>query len=82
MKSNVVAFSVKPTETSNPGDIPCAAPFTKIGNIPGCYYPAVNEEVTWQEAEDACQALNPRAHLITFDSLEVRYLEEYTVFNT
>ena len=50
----------------------CPSPFVGLGDIPGCYYPAVNEEVTWQEAEDACQALDPRAHLISFDSLEVR----------
>ena len=50
----------------------CPSPFVELGDIPGCYYLAVNEEVTWQEAEDACKALDPRAHLISFDSLEVR----------
>ena len=54
------------TKTEN-----CLSPFVKFDDIPGCYYPAVNELVTWQEAEDACQALDPRAHLITFDSLKV-----------
>ena len=50
----------------------CPSHFVELGDIPGCFYPAVNEEVTWQEAEDACQALDPRAHLISFESLEVR----------
>ena len=57
------------TKTDN-----CSSPFVEFGDIPGCYYPAVNEYVAWQEAEDAWKALDPRAHLIGFDSLEVRYL--------
>ena len=52
----------------------CSSPFVELGDIPGCYCLAVNEYVTWQEVEDACQALDPSAHLISFDSLEVRYL--------
>ena len=56
------------TKTEN-----CPSPFAKLGDIPGCYYPAVNELVTWQEAEDACQNLDPRAHLISFESLEARW---------
>ena len=57
----------------------CPSPFVELGDIPGCYYPAVNEEVTWQEAEDACQALDPCAHLISFDSLEVKYMTPFNL---
>ena len=52
----------------------CLNPFVRLGNLTECYYPAVNEHVTWQEAEDACQDLNSRVHLISFDSPEVRLL--------
>ena len=52
------------TKTEN-----CPGPFGKLSDIPGCYYLAGNEQVTWQQAEDSWQALDPRAHLISFDSL-------------
>ena len=50
----------------------CPGSFVMLENLTGCYHPAVNEHVTWQEAEDACQNLDSRAHLISFDSPEVR----------
>ena len=59
-------------ENTLPGN--CPNPFVRLRNLTGCYYPAVNEHVTWQEAEDACQDLDSRAHLISFDSPEVRLL--------
>ena len=49
----------------------CPPYFVNLGNLTGCYYPALNEEVTWDDAQSACQLLNPQAHLITLDSEEV-----------
>ena len=49
----------------------CPQPFTHLGNLTGCYYPALNEEVTWDDAQSACQTLDPQAHLITLDSEKV-----------
>ena len=65
---------INETRAMNTNTENCLSPFVELGDIPGCYYLAVNEYVTWQEAEDACKAQDLRAHLISFDSLEVRYL--------
>ena len=55
----------------------CPDPFVRLDNLPACYYPEMNELVMWHEAEDACQSLHPRAHLISFESLEVRNIPRY-----
>ena len=44
--------------------------FTKIGNLTGCYHIA-RQEVSWDDAQAACQATHPQAHLVSFDSREV-----------
>ena len=50
--------------------IECPAPFTRIGDLTGCYR-VVSKEVSWDEAEAACQALDPQAHLVSFESKQV-----------
>ena len=52
----------------------CSAPFSRIGNLTGCYHVGA-DEVTWDAAEDACQNLDPRAHLVSFETDEVIYNE-------
>ena len=74
VKSGKEEMLINETRATNTKTENCPSPFVEFGDIPGCYCLAVNEYVTWQEAEDACQALDPRAHLISFESLEVRYL--------
>ena len=51
----------------------CQLPFGRIGDLPGCYYTALDERnfATWDEAEEKCQSLDPRAHLISIDTKEV-----------
>ena len=48
----------------------CSTPFIKIGDLTGCYH-VVLTEVTWDEAQDACQALDPQAHLVSFETNKV-----------
>ena len=63
-EGTVTFLSVFYTETE------CPVAFTKIGNLTRCYH-FEPQEVTWDEAEAACQALHPLAHLVSFDSREV-----------
>ena len=45
----------------------CPEQFPRIGNLTGCYH-AVSQKVSWDEAEAACQALDPQAHLVSFET--------------
>ena len=52
----------------------CSAPFAEIDDLTGCYHIVQSDdEASWNEAEATCQSLDPRAHLVSFQSKEVRY---------
>lgn len=47
---------------------------TQIGNMAGCYYVSQSSK-KWAEAEAHCQNLDPRAHLIIFETWQVQHLQ-------
>ena len=54
-------------------EVLCSAPFMKITDLNGCYHFVVEqaEKASWDAAEAACQAQDPRAHLVSFESKEL-----------
>ena len=48
----------------------CPWDFVNLGLQSGCYYP-VSDRNNWENAEAACQELDPRSHLIRVDTSEV-----------
>ena len=49
----------------------CPEAFITLGMAGGCYYPVLDQILSWEEAEAACQELDPRAHLISINNEEV-----------
>ena len=62
-------------------EISCSSPFTKIGNLTGCYHISA-DKVTWDAAEDACQNLDAQAHLVSFETDEVSVCDDVTIRKT
>ena len=50
----------------------CPADFITLGLTGGCYYPVLDQELSWEDAEAACQELDQRAHLFSANNLEVK----------
>ena len=52
----------------------CSSPWTRIGDLTGCYYVGA-DQASWDVAEDACQNLDAQAHLVSFETDEVSVCE-------
>ena len=52
----------------------CSAPWTRMGNLTGCYHTGT-DRATWDAAEDACQNLDAQAHLVSFETENVIYYD-------
>ena len=63
---------VKMAENRCKGD--CPEHFTNLTLTGGCYYPVLDQELKWEDAEAACQELDQRAHLIRLNNKEVGFL--------
>ena len=50
----------------------CSSPWTRIGNLTGCYHIGA-DQASWHAAEDACQNLDLQAHLVSFETENVIY---------